>query len=675
MINLEIINYGNDVEETIALKAFVSQPIEKLRYSKYLDDRSVAIEYIDSEEINSKDNLYIKDLSWKIPENNKNFLNLNEEITLVNGNFFHEAKEVLITNKISLDVQNNEVPIYYRHKRKVKEASVHCVKLGDNYDVEAGFLIEDNILYTNYTNYFEESTGKYNLYFVSGVDLQGAAFNELLNLIPVFKEASWEDVDLESGELAENTYTQTSDGLGYLYNINYNTTKCRETTTTSENFFVKVVEQNLIKILPPETYSLNNDWVVRIQDGRIVSNNKTYKVPEYKNQPFNPTYGLIAFRNKQCFKVNSNVIKLPVNKIKVDLENLTNVSVYIRDSEENVLKVVTTNKGLVGKRYSDSEVLYEYGIVSWDERKGLIELDFTVSNTQVITADFHYFADSYLYKEVSLNPFFNEDVVYNRYFFYLKPNENDKSVYYLILNEDNRIVEALDPQLKLETSDKTYNTSTYIGKSLDEFITAYCYGNNNIHDYMQLGEISLKEDFYLDEINHFDVSKRQYTNEKNYINLLSRQWKILQSEFGYGELGQVVQKNNILYIEAPATLLNSMTEEEVERSIRINLPATVDIIVDYTYPESKIEFDTSSAGQLGLTLSWEDKGSYKLYRSESKLAPNISDSEVTPLTTINTSQEEALNYTDTTVESNKRYYYWVRINEHLLSKPHGVRVR
>ena len=80
-------------------------------------------------------------------------------------------------------------------------------------DVEAGFLIEDNILYTNYTNYFEESTGKYNLYFVSGVDLQGVAFNELLNLIPVFKEASWEDVDLESGELAENTYIQNSDGL------------------------------------------------------------------------------------------------------------------------------------------------------------------------------------------------------------------------------------------------------------------------------------------------------------------------------------------------------------------------------------------------------------------------------------------------------------------------------
>ena len=87
MLNLELINYGNKVEENISISSYISSPIESLRYSKYIDDRSIALEYIDSEEVNSKENLAIEDLSWLLPKNNINFFNNNQEFEIVTGSF------------------------------------------------------------------------------------------------------------------------------------------------------------------------------------------------------------------------------------------------------------------------------------------------------------------------------------------------------------------------------------------------------------------------------------------------------------------------------------------------------------------------------------------------------------------------------------------------------------
>jgi hypothetical protein len=188
---------------------------------------------------------------------------------------------------------------------------------------------------------------------------------------------------------------------------------------------------------------------------------------------------------------------------------------------------------------------------------------------------------------------------------------------------------------------------------------------------MELGRVFLKEDFYVDEIYNFSVRERTYTKEATYKEMLLRQWKVLQSKFGYGELGQIVQKNNILYIEAPYSLLSEFTEEEVKRNIKVNLPLNLDIVIEYVYPKSKLSFDLSSAGQVNLSISWEAQGIYKIYRNSIETI----NSEIAPIHTINSSEEEALLYTDNNVESGSRYYYWVQINNNPYSDPFGVKVR
>lgn len=669
MLNLELINYGNQVEESISISSYISSPIESLRYSKYIDDRSIALEYIDSEEVNSKENLAIQDLSWQLPKNNENFFNNNEEFEVETQSFYSEFKDLLMTNKVGFDIQNQETPLYYRHKRKVKEASIHCVKNGDNFVIDRGFLVEDNFVYTNYKNYFEEESGKYIIYYVSGVDFEGKSFNELLDVVPVIKQATWEDIDIDSGELDFNTFTREPEGLGFRYNLTIENLTC-SSKTTSEKIYAKGSKKNLIKMLKPEAYSLKSDWIVRVQNGSIVQDGLLYKLPEYNNQPFNPEYGIIHFRNKECFRVNSNVIKLPVKEIKVSPNFFMNVDVMVHDSEENLLKAVTTNINLVGT--SIDGIIYSEGVSSWDQEEGFVEVDFSIMPNQIVTANFYYKAESFLVKEVSFNPFFNEKVIYNKYFFYIKPFKSGmrKALEWLILDEDDRIVECSQDELKLEVNNN-FNTNTIIGKSLKYFKEEYCYSYLNHYQYMELSEVFLEEDFYLDEISSFDVREKTSVKEINYQSMINRQWKVLQSRFGYGDLGQVVQKNNILYIEVPYELLLEYTEEEVEDMLRKHIPATLEIVIEYTYPKCRIVFDNSIAGQVILNLSWEEPGEYVIYKSQTKIKRDESQA----ISSILTQEEEVLSYTDLDVEPGKTYYYWVRVNGSPYSNTFGVKIR
>ena len=672
MFNLELINHGNKIEETISVENFVSKPIESLRYAKYIDDRSIAIEYIESEEVNSKDNLEILDTSWLVPNNNTNFLSEVEEVELGNGSFFSNFKEVVITNIVGYDVNNYEVPIFFKHKTKLKEANVYCLKNGDNFEIESGFLFQDNCIYTNYNNYFEEETGKYIMYFVSGIDLEGNSVNELLNLVPVIREATWEDIDIESGELDPNVYTRDREGNGFLYRITQDNSNCSDQEDyISQQYFVKNISRNLISLVKPEEYNLNNDWVLRVTNGQVFQNGLLYKIAEYGNQPFNPIYGTLYFRNKTCFRINSNLVKLPVQEIRVNPENYMHLNVHIHDSENNLIKAVTTNSDLVGKE-KETGITYEEGIVSWDEYAGVVELDFTTLSTQIITADFYYYADTFLIRELNFNPFFNEKLVYNSYYFYVKPFQDGltRSLHWLLLDEDDRIVECSEDTLKLEQQN-VFNPNTIIGKTLKTFREEYCFNYENDFQNMELGRVFLKEDFYVDEIHNFSVRERTYTKEATYKEMLLRQWKVLQSKFGYGELGQIVQKNNILYIEAPYSLLSEFTEEEVERNIKVNLPLNLDIVIEYIYPKSKLSFDVSNAGQVDLSISWEAQGTYKVYRNSIETI----NSEIAPIYTIDSLEEEALLYTDNDVESGNRYYYWVQINDNPYSDPFGVKVR
>ena len=586
MFNLEIINEGHQTSIDLGLHQVVSKPIEKLQYSKYIDDRSIALDYFESTEINSEDHLDLNDHSWKVVQNNPNFFRENKEgetESLVINSIY---RELLITNTVlKSDKDGFEKPLWHRHKRRdIKEVDIHYISNGESIDVNEGFVLKGGCVYTNYKNSFDYKTSNYRVYFVSGVTINGVAFNELLNVIPAIGPTLYTDIDLDTGEIINDSYTVQQDGPNYTYIINRHHAPC-EDANTSEKFYYKATEDNLIKLNKPDAYSLANPWYMRVSNGSFVRDGNRYWVPEFMTQPFDGQYGTIKLINKECRFVSESIFKLPVARSLVNPSELVHMSVHVFDEEENIVAAYTTNQNLLATKYSNSNVKYVDAIASWDEEYGFVELDKSINASNIIKCDFYYRADSYIINSIDVNLYSNELLIHNKVFFYLIPNQGaeSKSIYYFIIDENDRIVISSNPKFQPLNVDGSYNDSNLVGSDLIDFKQGYCCNFGNSHDYLELGEITLKEDYYLDESTRFGVRNSGYLNEDLIKEYFDAQHKALQSKFGYGENGQAIQKNNLIYVKYPIELLETYggvyKEAELIRKTKRKMRPGMDLVV------------------------------------------------------------------------------------------------
>lgn len=664
MLNLQLINLPGEQETEINIISVVNSHIDSINYSKFISNQDVALEAIEFEEINSNDNLEILDLSWQHPKNNINFLN--QIFKVKTKSFILPYTNVLITDQYEFDIEGNEMPLFFKHKKKLKEARIEVRRSGKELEEFYGYKFVNNYFYTNYTNQYDYDTGSYVLYYIVGTDLEGNSVNELLNTEAAIKEATWEDIDLDSGEIRNNTYTKEILPEGTSFRISDDVKKECGTENNESEYFIKLVDQNLIQLLPPDEYSIKNTWNVRVSNGAFWSNGKKYFVPEFENQNFNPEFGLIKKSFKNSYLVNENVIKLASKNIRYNPVNELHLDLLIYLNEE-IVEAISSDPNKIGTRYKDSEIFWENKILHVDERNGFVELNKSLELTKEIKSDYFCFVDDYLIKEINFNPTINKNIIYNKYFFYLKPNilPGFKSIEWLILDEDNIIVECSQENLKVEYNN-TFNENTVINETLNTFKNLYCYNHNNDNEYLILGEVFLKEDYYLDEINHLELS---FQNKININSSANRQWKLLQSEYGYGEKGQAVQKNNILYLKVPKKLLDTMSENEIDNALRRKLKAGTDIVIEYDIEESLLNITLPVVKKVFINMNWEGPGNYKLYKSDSEIGIKelIYEKEST--------QREIVGYVDNNVESNKKYYYWSRYNDNDFGRTYGVKVR
>lgn len=668
MISLELINHGNQASQTIDIKSIVSKPIERLQYSQAIDDRSIAISYLDSKEVNSQDNLEINDYSWRVKRNNINFFADEKEFEVQRNNFSVNYRDLLITNVVETDINGREKPLYWKHKRKVKEASIHFIKKGEEVEVNNGYKIVDNCIYTNYENVFNNNTGSYRVYFVEGVSLEGETFNEMLSIVPAIKEASWEDVDLDTGMFEEIVYTKQILNGSYFYEITNPISRCGE-KGYSNKYFVKLLEENLIKLKKPYQYSLKNPWFLEVSNGFVFDSGFRYSIPEYRNQAFEMESGLLRLRGKESFVVTSNIFALPASPVKIDPENNIHLSLIIRNENSEIIKALTTDEDKVNTKVTSSDIMYESGIRSWDNKSGLVELDVLLDSSFIVEADFFYKTNNIVLNELNVNLYSNKKLLTDSAFYYLVPNQEEKSLYYFLVDEEDRITKTSNPKFDVFYNGNFNQSNNMIGKTLKYFLENYCAGWQNNYLYMPLGKINLIENFYSDEINEIDVRQKSYLNDTQVKEFFNRQHKALQSKFGYGDKGQCIQKNNLVYVKYPLELLSKYggdyTEGELVRLTKRKLPKDVDVVVEYDYLKSKLSF-TQNANSITIAASWEGVGEYIIEKSLSEFG------EKTQIFNRNSTTEETISYVDTSVTSGKTYWYWVRINTNPRSNTYGV---
>lgn len=693
MINLKIVNKSSEKSVNIDIKNIVNNYTDSVVFSDIVTNRNVNIAYYEVPAVNSIDNIKISKANTGVKFNHANWFDIEDNIfEVTTKKFFLPYKDCLITNVLSEPNQlGQRVPLFYKHKtnKKFKEANLSWKRSINRLGSDFEFKLLDGVLYSNSQNKFDEKTSHYNICFVTGVYEDDTVVNEIFNPEPVAKEITWQDIDESTGEVKKGLLRfekSVNEAQKYFeYNILYDRfdnlleLNCldEESLLNLRKFYIKGLTSNIIEINKPEEYSLNNPWHITITNGEFFVDQDHYKVAEYEKQMFNPFFGSKYAIDKRCFFITNSMIKLPYHNLLLDSQNDLFFTLYEKDQDESVLNVYTNNPSLKDKYYRDGITKYIYVDFKADELNSIVYSLVPLNSLYLYTADFYFESKNYQYVDLDFNFTNNEDFINYYYAILIRPNklnldlnnkENTESIKYLKIDYRNTVYDS-----NLIDWNDLSSVQSYVGAKYETVLNSL-----KTEKYLLLGEIKSSEYYRSKDIFNFDLRKYDYTNKFQYDLLLEANHKILQSKYGYGEEGQILQRNNVLHIEVPYEILSSYSGEyelisndqvkniSVEEMLRNRLPLSRDIVLTTLTEAPDINAVALTTIQNKITFSWEGLGTYKIY---SRLSNDYKDEKRTVTTIISESRPEfdKIEYIDpftttSSIEAGTTLYYTIEYN-------------
>lgn len=633
--------------------------IEKFLYIRDVDKLCVPIQYIESKRINSKDNLIVINKSFSVKDN---VVTQGKEFNFVNSaTFFSPYKDILATNKSVISSNGKTVPLFYKMRLSTGTTSVlfHKVTSGNLPKLEEEFIVEDDMLYTNFSNYYNELTGAYCIYFVS---YSGESnYNDLLDVEAVATEADWYDLDDEGELLDYPLYIKEEGDGGWTFTFN-----------SVGPWYIKALAKNSIqpKIALRES---NQIWNLQVTVGDFFSmvngSMKRFRLPEFDLLPFNPYAPYLYDSNDPCIKINRNILLTARKSLLIDPVSGIHLDLYIKDADGNIVRALTTDTGRTGYVLNTSVLWESDKIISWNSQ-GFISLGCELHVSQRAEASYYYSSQLYEDKRVNLNPLMNRRMKKYTYVYYLIPNVGDleNALHYLVVDESGYIVDVSQGEsesylnLKLRNEDTSYNSDTVVGllyvsdTEPDTFSSRYVTGYENDFGYMILAEISLRDTAFIADVFGFPVSRSTpFPNNEEAKTALLKNPKLLYSQYF---LSGKVPQSNVMITEVPIEVLitygGELTEEQVTIYLNQNAPANLIQVIKYIYPRSELEVTSTVSGEVEIEISWEGPDlTYSLYKRENtSLEGELVDEFVDPV-------EGTILYTDTVDPGLVLFYYVV----------------
>lgn len=665
---------GDPVTASVDVHNHIHKRIERFTYVPSIQDRSVPIAYIENQDLDSWHDLQVVNRTYALSINSPESTGLRAEYQIATGTSYTSVfNYMLITNQVFVDSQGIRRPLFFQHRLpdNVTSCTLRMVENGNRKVVDEGYAIDlmAKALYTNYENYFDPDTGAYRLFYVVCSD-GTTETHELLNTQPVVREASWEDVDVNTGVLTTDypLYTLQTSGGGYTFYFNMGGT-----------WYIKNQERALIQPRLPIGKEPKDAWYLRFTAGEFWtsanSSVRHYWLPEFHTQGFVPAKPYRFSPYESVLLVNDKTLAATRKSLAIDPDSNRHLEFYIYDVDGTLLRVLTTNTALHGTRYSTTSVFYESDqILSWDNTNGIFALGLQLHASWSVSAQYYYEADDYEYASLDLNPLFRTDLKDKTVVFYLIPDTDadDRALHYLIVDESNIIIETsqgpggLYPNLQLFQADGTVNTSTVIGQTYlsatsPSFYNDYAVHGSNTNAYYILAEVAVLDRALDEDQVVFDVRRDGMTiDPEDWESARRANPRILQSEVGFGEQGMETPKNGVILVSAPISLLEDyggqLTQDQAIALMKARLHSAVTPVIEWTYPESVLTVDNTPTGQVVLNFTWEGPSqTYRVYRRD------LSLQAWTEITSLVSPAQGATTYTDTGVTSGEVYQWGVRI--------------
>ena len=459
-------------EGEITMRQIVQKRLEYVRYGQFVPKEDIPLEYIAYDPISVDNTLFIADLSGETPENSQVATYSFNQVTVYTGqNFALQTKNTLITSKYVVFEDGTKYPLFYAHKLPADTVNVSIQKVTNlgraiipsgtyEFDEDAGYV------FGSFENFFDEESGRYTLYYVESVDSNGDVTVGLWNGEPAFHEATFDDIDPNTGWLFE-------DGNAYIVNPSGN--NWHFSLPKVDTYFVKGYEDTVIKVLDPTLQTAADPWFVDVTVGNFTANingtDYNYSVPEFDLQNFFPTKPYLFAAWETALKISKEAVKLQRESSAIYPDDFLHLDLIVFDKDGDEVYALTTDSSKHDNYYSDTDIKWNSTIIdSWDNVMGVISLgEFNVLDSYTLKASYYYAAKTYTMTEYNLNPLFNEDILNFMFVVYIVPNvpAGDHALYYLLV-KDNIIWYCSQtgnpvPNLSQYNSDGTPNPDSVVG--------------------------------------------------------------------------------------------------------------------------------------------------------------------------------------------------------------------
>lgn len=426
-----------------------------------------------------------------------------------------ESSDVLITNVIASYSSDTHVPFYWKHIIPNNDAVPDSIKIlnsdleempSSSYEIirinsrdsseqiQSG-IYEEVAIYSNYQNIYNVETGEYTVYYVR-YQSDGSHY-QILNQIPAFRKATYEDISLLSGTLKHwrKVYSVSPSLNGYEISV----------PSGSGVKYTKRDPRNRIILKETEALTDDSPWFMKVSNGSFSRSSGGYSyfysVPEFEMQSFVPIYPYKYIGAEEVLSLGNQLLKISHTPLRTDSDKP--IDVIVRESNGSPIYALTNDSSKNGTIYYENgvpvtkivdsvevEVLWDSTVIdSYDELNGFILLNRKYPSRYLYYVSYYYEESNFSITSVNLNPAYSEEYDGELYVFYCVPtggkNGNTgrtNSIHYLKINRNGQIIrcsqDGLDGNLNFAGLTRRGNRTSYYSKE----VTGYVAGAATVRD-------------------------------------------------------------------------------------------------------------------------------------------------------------------------------------------------
>lgn len=429
---------------------------ETVVYTTQTDNDNINLAFADTDAIISTRNLLLSDRGTKLVANR---IIDTDPVQFTGDTFSLDVSTFLLTDVFTGETPTQlEVPLFFVHliDRNNFDAddSTHFLTKVEVLDKNLE-LVEDlteilvtttNIkdlgtgaIFNNLENTFNELNDLFTVFYIKYTVRRGSEFSthlELLNNVPVYREAGPDDLDIFS-ELIETrrTFIITETATGFDLEI----------SRLAKHSIRELVEAR-IDVLRPQAQGPLDNWFLTVTNGSFfttVAGKGTlkYEIAEFSSQIFNPFFPFKTINQEPALKLGSTLYKLAKENVQQDATEGFEVIVEIFDG--SLLKeAFTTDSSKIGTSFAPS-VLFTDGIRSVDSRGGFVDLVDLPATDRTVLVTYSFKEKEFEFIDIDFNPVSNTAALDEFVALYIKPQGVagiTTTLHFLRVDQDDGII-------------------------------------------------------------------------------------------------------------------------------------------------------------------------------------------------------------------------------------------